>query len=383
MTYTEFEKNFASILRGAGYDSIHMPAYEPWKRGFCLWGKISGAMAYFYAVYETDTADMAAYTGLKELIDQRAAAIAARFDMRHTVVFNIFAGDLSKDVRSIEKMIDSQGEFTMMAKYDVYYGADTAGLRILRNKEQPHNMDGALTKIERALKGKDVKDVPSEKKLSIIRARPTGYAVPVAKRPILCYTILAINAAIFLLMELSGGSTDTRVLIEFGAVSGQLVLVSGEYWRLLTSNFIHIGFMHLLFNTAFLIIMATRAERYFGHVKFAIIYIISGVLSGVSSIIINNEWVVSAGASGALFGVIGALVAFTVLRRQQIENLNIRSLVTLIVVNVVLGFAINQFPGGPNIGNAAHIGGLVAGLGLGYVLAGKDMSTHLKQKRGG
>ncbi|MDR2182856.1 MAG: rhomboid family intramembrane serine protease [Clostridiales bacterium] len=364
MTYTDFQKNFANIMQAAGYEKIDIPAYEPWSGRFCLWGKISGAMAYFYAVYEAHTAGIAGFAGLKEAVDRCAAAIAQRFDMRHTVIFNIFAGDLSGDVREIEKMIDGQGEFMMMSKYDVYYGADTAGLRILRNTGQPHNLDGALAKIQRALKGTGV------------AAAPSRFAQPVAKHPILCYGILAINALIFLLMELSGGSTDTATLIRFGAVSYHLVFTFGEYHRLVTPIFLHIGFMHLIFNTLSMTLFGMRAERYFGHVKFLVIYFASGI-AGNLAMALASEHALGAGASGAIYGMIGALFAFTILRKQNVENFRAGVLGVMIAVGILMGFTMNQIPDMPNVGNAAHIGGLVVGLVLGYVLAGKGASAEV------
>ena len=371
MTYTEFEANFANIAVAAGYEKISVPAYEPWKQGFCLWGKISGAVAYFYAVYQADTKNMAAYAGQKQLIDQAAAKVAARFDMRHTVVFNIFAGDLSGDVREIERMIDNQGEFMMMTKYDVYYGADMVGLRILRNTAQPHNMDGALGKIEKALRGSS----PQSAGAAITHS---PYATPVAKYPILCYAILAINAMVFLLMELNGGSTNTATLIDFGAVSYHLVFTYGEYYRLVAPIFLHIGFMHLLFNTMSMVLFGIRTEKYFGHIKFLVIYLASGV-AGNLAMALASEFALGAGASGSLYGMMGALLSFTILRRQNVENFRPAVLGMMIAVGIMMGFTMNQIPDMPNVGNAAHIGGLVVGLGLGYILAsdkqrGSDIS---------
>jgi len=374
-----FESNLMKILKASGYERIELPmpaaASESQDCKICLMGKLSGSVAYYYVVYGVTAAQLADYAAKKTLVDHIVAHNSKRLGIRHSVVFNIFAGDLSGDVRKIEKMIDSQGEFTMMEKYDVYYGADTVGMRIMRNKQQPHNMDGALGKIERAMKGTaEVKSkgvVAKAKKTAELTS--SRYAVPVAKHPILCYIIMSINAVVFLLMELSGGSASIPNLMRFGAASYHLVFTYGEYWRLLASTFIHIGFMHLLFNTAFLIILATRAERYFGHVKFAVIYLASGILSSVASTLIN-EFSLGAGASGALFGAMGALVAFMLLRKKYVENLSVGALGMMIAVNILMGFAINQFgmPDMPNIGNVAHIGGLVSGLGLGYLLTGRS-----------
>ena len=367
MTYTDFEKNFMNIMEAAGYERINMPAYEPWSHGFCFWGKVSGAVAYYYAVYEADTLNMMGmmgFAGLKSLVDQRVAAVSARYNMRQSVVFNIFAGDLTGDVREIEKMVDGQGEFVMMTKYDVYYGADTANLRIMRNTQQPHNMDGALTKVERALKG------APPGKVAAARARPGGYAVPVAKYPVFCYIILAINGLVFLLMEMDGGSANIATLIRFGAVSYHHVFVLGEYHRLITPIFLHIGFMHLIFNTFSMILFGMRAERYFGHGKFLVIYILSGV-AGNLVMALASVYSLGAGASGSLYGMMGALLAFTLLRKQNVENFRAGILGVMIAVGIFMGFTMNRLPDMPNVGNGAHIGGLVVGLGLGYLLAGK------------
>jgi len=400
--YTDFEKNLIRILMEAGYERIELPAddtnshqtsglsvgqntprygaelpsenpvfewnwYKSWSRIPCFLGKLAGSVAYYYAVYGTSAGDLANYTAQKSLVDQVVGLNSQRLGIRHSVVFNIFAGDLSGDVREIEKMIDAQGEFAMLPKYDIYYGVDTANPRIMRNSKQPDNMDGSLKKIQQALEGS------GRKGWDHIATPPSRYAVPVAKYPILCYIIIGINVLMFLLMEIIGnGSTDTLTLIRFGAVSHHLVFTFGQYYRLLTSAFIHIGFTHLLLNMSFLIILGTRTERYFGHVKFAVIYLVSGVFGSLLPALFGSEFWVSAGASGALFGAMGALLAFMVLRKKQVENLRVGSLGTLVVVNVLAGFAINQMPGGPNVGNLAHISGLAVGLGLGYLLAGRD-----------
>ncbi|MCL2573613.1 MAG: rhomboid family intramembrane serine protease [Defluviitaleaceae bacterium] len=357
MNYAEFAENFTNIMSAAGYERINMPIAEsinlPQNRGLCLWGKVSGSVAYYYAIYEIDMQNTVGYTMQKVIVDQYVATITSRYGMRHSVVFNMIVGDLSGDIREIEKLIDNQDDFAMMTKYDVYYGVDTANLRIMRNTSQPHNIDGALKKIERALKG-------------VVQQIANDHTIPISKRPYLCYTIITINLLMFLLMEANGGSQNTITLIRYGAVSNYYVFTMGEYHRLLTSSFLHIGFLHLLMNTGFLIIFATRLEVYIGHIKFLLIYLASGILGSLASILLNPLYT-SAGASGALFGALGALVAVAGLRKQHVQGLNIRMLMMLVVINVLFGLAINQW-NLMNIGNAAHLGGLVTGFVLGYIL---------------
>ncbi|MCL2377011.1 MAG: rhomboid family intramembrane serine protease [Defluviitaleaceae bacterium] len=369
--YADFERNFANIMFEAGCEKIELPAYEFWRRKVSLWGKLSGAVAYFYVVYEAHPASgMMGFSGLKELIDQRIDVISARLNMRHTVIINIFAGDLSGDISEIRKLIDEQGEFAFMPKYDIYYGVDTVASQIIRNTKQTDNMDGALAKIETALK-------PRQGSIGLENEMPTSrYATPVAKYPILCYILMAVNVLLFVLMELDGGSTNIATLIRYGAVSHHLVFTLGEYHRLITPIFLHIGLMHLMANTMAMILFGIRAEKYFGHVKFLIIYVVSGV-AGNLAMVLASEFALGAGASGAGYGLMGALFAFAKLRKKNVENFRAWVLGIMIVLGILMGFAENQLPDMPNVGNAAHIGGLVAGLVLGYFLAGKEMSTKV------
>jgi len=367
--YANFERNFANIMFEAGCEKIELPAYEFWRGKVSLWGKLTGAVAYFYVVYEMRPVRMASFSELKELIDQRIDTISARFNMRHTVIFNIFVGDLSGDISEVRKLIDGQGEFAFLPKYYIYYAVDTETSQIIRNTQQPHNMDGAMAKIQAALKPK------SEQASVANELPPSRYAMPVAKHPILCYILMGVNVLLFILMELDGGSANIATLIRYGAVSHHLIFTMGEYHRLITPIFLHIGLMHLMFNGMSMILFGMRAEKYFGHIKFLIIYIVSGV-AGNLAMVLASEFALGAGASGSIYGLMGALFAFTKLRKKNVENFRASTLGIMIGVGILMGFTMNQLPDMPNVGNAAHIGGLVAGLVLGYFLAGKEKTNE-------
>jgi rhomboid protease GluP len=186
--------------------------------------------------------------------------------------------------------------------------------------------------------------------------------VPLAK-PIVTYVLLAVNVIYFGLETLLGGSTATRTLELLGAQRNTFV-AAGEYWRLATAMFLHIGLAHLAFNMYALFILGRDIEGFYGSLRFAAIYFISGLAGNVAYFAIgpNN---VSAGASGAIFGLIGAEIALLVsnrmlfgsFRRQRLLNLAF-----LLVVNLAFGF-MNR-----GINNLAHLGGLVSGLVLGFAL---------------
>ena len=184
------------------------------------------------------------------------------------------------------------------------------------------------------------------------------------RRTVVTWGLLAINVAVWTAMELSGGSENEDVLLRFGAMFGPLI-ANGEYWRLFTAMFLHVGFMHLLFNGIGLLIFGRLLERIFGHYRFTTIYVLAGLSGSVASYTFNPVGI-GAGASGAIFGVLGALAAFFLLRRDFLGNVGRRYLSALgliATINLFLGFII------PGIDNWAHLGGLGGGIVLGLALS--------------
>ena len=164
--------------------------------------------------------------------------------------------------------------------------------------------------------------------------------------------------------ELAGGSADPDVLLRFGAMYGPFI-ANGEYWRLFTAMFLHVGLTHLAVNSFALFIFGVQVERLFGHYRFAAIYMLAGLSGSVASFAFNSIGI-AAGASGAIFGVLGALVAFFVVRRNmmgEIGRQTLTGLLVLVAINLFFGLAT------PGIDNFAHMGGFIAGFGLGIAFA--------------
>ena len=172
--------------------------------------------------------------------------------------------------------------------------------------------------------------------------------------------LLAANALWWLFVELRGSTQDPESLLAFGANYGPLV-AEGEYWRLLTSTFLHIGIMHLAFNSIGLLIYGMLLERIFGRLRFLLIYVASG-LAGATVSFVVNPIAISAGASGAIFGLLGALGATFLAGPTRANRRDFGGIVVLIAINLAFGFMV------PGIDNWAHIGGLVMGFALGMVL---------------
>ncbi|MBU0975551.1 MAG: rhomboid family intramembrane serine protease [Patescibacteria group bacterium] len=176
------------------------------------------------------------------------------------------------------------------------------------------------------------------------------------------YIILGTNVLIWAAMEISGGSTNTAVLVEYGALNRYLVL-GGEVWRIVSSAFLHIGIFHLLINSYTLYQLGNFVEDFFGRTKLIATYVITAITAGLLSLVLSSPFSVSAGASGALFGLVGLILGNAWAKKTYVFDLPIdeRQLLPFVAYNLVFGFI------APGIDNWAHIGGLVGGILLGFV----------------
>ncbi|MBA1335736.1 MAG: hypothetical protein HPY66_1363 [Firmicutes bacterium] len=207
------------------------------------------------------------------------------------------------------------------------------------------------------------------KKLSDSRVldeyRPKDLEAEVPKRtrkkpvPMVTYAILSVNFILWMLMTMAGGSTNSSVLIRFGAMYSPLI-AQGQYWRLVTPMFLHVGLVHLSFNSYALYQLGSLSEIIFGRVKFIIIYFAAGLCGSVSSFLFTKA--VSAGASGAIFGLLGALLYFGKARPGVLNRGFIGNIATIIGINLFIGFTY------PGIDNFAHIGGLAGGYAASMVI---------------
>ena len=186
------------------------------------------------------------------------------------------------------------------------------------------------------------------------------------KQPIVTYIIMAICIILFILMELSGGSTNSQTLLKYGANLDVLVK-NGEYYRLFTCIFLHVGIMHLLCNMYSLYIIGREVENLFGKIKYIIIFILSGIFGSIMSLAFTHN-TISAGASGAIFGLLGALLYFGMHYRTYLGETIKRSIIPIIVINLIIGF----FAKGIDL--AAYIGGLVGGILLAMMVGVPDKS---------
>src|SRR5579864_3388844 len=184
----------------------------------------------------------------------------------------------------------------------------------------------------------------------------------------LTHVLLGANTMVFIAMVLSSGPSldfTGKVMLHFGANVGPFTL-TGDWWRLLTYMFLHGGLMHFAVNMWCLWDLGALCESLYGRWTFGAVYLLTGIAGGVASVGWNPR-VFSVGASGAIFGLAGALVASFYLGEFSLPSLAIRG--TLKSLVIFLGFSLlfgSMFPG---IDKACHAGGLISGLILGALIA--------------
>lgn len=165
---------------------------------------------------------------------------------------------------------------------------------------------------------------------------------------------------------LGNGSEDINTLLNFGANVSSLTK-NGEYYRLITCMFLHIGVVHIVLNMYSLYVIGTQIESFFGKFKYLIIYLFSGICGSILSIAFSDN-IVSAGASGAIFGLLGSMLYFGYHYRAYLGNVLKSQIVPIIVLNLLVGFLSS------GVDNAAHIGGLIGGILISMAVGIPDKS---------
>lgn len=174
----------------------------------------------------------------------------------------------------------------------------------------------------------------------------------------LTIVLVVINVLVFFGLSFGGMTEDALYMLEHGAMYAPYVVEYGEYYRMFTSMFLHFGFAHLINNMVTLIIYGRNVEPVVGKTRFCLIYFISGLGGNLLSLmgeLVTGDYVVSAGASGAIFGLTGSLLALTIIYRGRVGQVSTRDMVIMIALSLYLGFTSD------GVDNLAHIGGLICG----------------------
>lgn len=191
--------------------------------------------------------------------------------------------------------------------------------------------------------------------------------------PFFTFGFVAINVIMYLIMSFNGGSENPWTLIYYGAKVNELIVI-GQWWRLITPAFLHIGLSHLLFNTVIIYFLGSELEMIIGHFRYSLLYLFSALLGNTASFALNNS--ISAGASTAVFGLFASTIVLAKLfpYHSGIQRLS-KNYITLIIINFVFG----MFSG--SVDNAGHFGGLLGGYLFMYILSSKNAMNNPMKKR--
>jgi len=183
------------------------------------------------------------------------------------------------------------------------------------------------------------------------------------------FALIGITVLVFAAQWLGQSLLRADVVLYYGAKINER-LAAGEAWRLVTPVFLHAGLLHIGVNMYSLYALGPAVERFFGRGRFLVVYLLAGTSGVLLSLVMSPS--PSVGASGAIFGLLGALAAFLYLHRGtfgQLGAMQLRQLVFVALINLGLGLS-------PGIDNWGHVGGLLAGAGLAWFI-GPRFVTHM------
>lgn len=288
---------------------------------------------------------------------QRGAAMLENISGKNAYIFKLFIFD---DTSSDEKVnIIEQGQLDIALEKRFLKGIS---VNISSKKVQRHfsvpNFDAKLVKSINGFFSKNLhkRETSTLDVESIISQRKKDFEIHLkVKKPWITYALIASNCLVYLVLKyisMKTGTAYSELLTTYGAKVNSLIL-QGEYWRFISPMFLHSDIVHLGVNCYSLYIVGSQVERLFGRGKFAAIYFVAGFIGCIASFSFSIN--PSVGASGAIFGLLGAMLFFAVKRPSLLKSSFGANLITTLIINLTYGFMNKQ------IDNHAHIGGLIGG----------------------
>lgn len=183
------------------------------------------------------------------------------------------------------------------------------------------------------------------------------------------------NVLIFILLSIKGSTTDIDYMLEKGVMYVPKIIYNHQYYRFITCFFLHFGFQHLVGNMVVLLFLGDNVDRQLGWVKYLILYFGCGLIGSIGSFTYayyENQGIVSAGASGAVYGIMGALLWLVIINKGKLENM------TIMRICIMIAYALYSGVSSEHIDIAAHISGFIGGFLLALVLYRKEKSNENK-----
>ena len=250
--------------------------------------------------------------------------------------------------------------------------ADVYNRNLMIYEDQPADYYGLRASLENALLGNE--DEPAQG-----IERENGKPFTLKTFPWVTAVLIAANVAYFIILAVKGDPLDGEFMFQMGASYAPAVMEGHEYWRLFTAMFMHFGIAHLLSNMLYLVLVGYRIETTQGHVRFLLLYLLSGLIASLVSVLFywfTKADAVCAGASGAVYGLIGAMLVLTIRNRDRNAiRRNIPRFAFLIM------FIVWSSTASEGVDAAAHIGGLASGALLSFILLRTDRQIAEKKRK--
>ncbi|XME02029.1 rhomboid family intramembrane serine protease [Lachnospiraceae bacterium C1.1] len=318
-------------------------------------------------------------------VESRLAAVVILIDARKIILSRNNFQKLKNDVGGMfaSKGYDNIQIFSIFIVSNTIVGknltaeeeyswlVDTGSGRLIIYEHQLIDFDGLRDGLEKLVESEPPEGGFREEKLTIQKAFADNFIHNEARITI---GLILINILVFVALSLGGNTLDAAYMIDHGAMYPSYVIYNNEYYRLFTCMFMHFGVEHLASNMLSLFIFGEKVEKAIGKVKFIILYLMSGLLAGGVSLMTSYMLGLEracAGASGAIFGVIGALFVIIIKDKNRFREL------TAARVALMIGYSLFAGITGGGVDNSAHIGGVIAGLVLGAILFRKK-KTEMK-----
>ncbi len=289
-----------------------------------------------------------------------------RYNIRNAVSVFIFIGN-KENITNEVLFICEKDDFSANNEFmNIKWIVDEESQKLIIKGSQPNKIYGIEKAIKKSFESGSAEFDNLSQALKNNNENKKSYIK--SEKITLTLSLILINIIIFFIMELYGGSENIYNLIKFGAIVPELIINKKEYFRLLSAMFIHIGLIHLTSNCFSLLILGIRVERYYGKIPYLIIYIFSGLICSLFSTFLTST--VSAGASGAVFGLNASVLSYTFFKKKSMAGIDLY----MIAIMIILGFGVGFMS--PNIDNFGHIGGFIGGL------ISSSLYLFIERKRG-
>ncbi len=274
----------------------------------------------------------------------------------------LFAGD-SEDKELNAYCTHDIDDYTLRFN-EVMWLVDIGKNKIFVRGSQPDKLIDLSEMVEAAMAESDDSYSPDVEMRTLLQNEIDKRRESIKSNNILCTGALILINIILLAVTYITGGIGTDNMVRMGAISTELIFDYGQYYRIFTAMFLHYGIVHLVSNMLFLYVFGSVIERYYGKAKFLLIYLGAGIAGNIVFIFFSDG--IAAGASGAVFGLVGAMLSFSKLIKRSVEGKDTYFMILFAIISICSGMFME------GVGNTAHIGGFIFGLLSGYVLYNKN-----------